>query len=74
MLGSFCLFIFFVDVEIEMLKKVFEKEVVFSPMYLNFSVLCHCFCNFDDHLLPKFSHRFVMLCIYWDTSSENTGL
>ena len=30
-------------------------------------------CNFDNQLSSKF-HRFVILCISWDTPSEKTGL
>ncbi len=30
-------------------------------------------CNFDDQLSPNF-HRFVILCICWNTPSEDTGL
>ena len=30
-------------------------------------------CNVDDRLSPSF-HIFAILCIMWDTPSENTGL
>ena len=30
-------------------------------------------CNFDDQLCQHF-HRFVILCLSWDTASEKTGL
>ena len=30
-------------------------------------------CNFNGQLNPNL-HKFVMLCICWDTPSENTGL
>ena len=30
-------------------------------------------CNFNDHWSPNY-HWFVILCMCWDTPSENTGL
>ena len=46
---------------------IWKLTILCSKDFLLFS------SNFDDQLNPKF-HRFVILCIYWDTPSENTGL
>ena len=67
---------------------VFEKEVIsysdLKPFLWHLKAHTYvqqgCFfflsffsCAFDDQLSPNF-HRFVILCLCWDTPSENTDL
>ena len=42
-------------------------------LYKRFFILSLLSCNFDDQLNQNF-HRFVILCICWDTPSKKTGL
>ena len=50
---------------------VFEKEVISHSN--NKVSAAHNVCNKDDRMSQHF-HRFVILCICWDTLSENTCL
>ena len=59
--------------------KDFWPEAFNSYLEAHYFVQQGCFflslfsCNFNDQLSPNF-HRLVILCICWDTPSENTGL
>ena len=41
--------------------------------YIDVNVLPFFSCKFDDELSQYF-HRFLTVCICWDTPSENNGL
>ena len=61
-----------------MVGKMFSTQICLKIVcfFLLFCELTRPFCwikNFDDWLSSNF-HRFVILCICWDTSSEKTGL
>ena len=58
------------SLELEVSKSSIKKHTTLCDKGVFLSLLSR---NFDDQLSSNF-HRFVILCICWDTQSEKTGL